>query len=181
MLLGPRPRKPAPAPGLRPRLRLRPGPSHSASRAALGMGACMHACRYLKGLAGTRLLRLGIPYEAQFVDGYLRRVEQRPLPPLVWRFFLALSLFRVCAIAQVGGACLPRSPLAVTGATGRHRSLPLLTIACLAMHRCDFRHDSPLIARSPRPRRRPGRLRASAARQLVGRVRARRDGGRHLQ
>ena len=52
------------------------------------------------GLRGADLMRLGIPHEDQYVSGYLLRVGRPPLPELVWRFFLALSLFRMCAIVQ---------------------------------------------------------------------------------
>jgi acyl-CoA dehydrogenase family protein 10 len=55
---------------------------------------------YITGLAGANLLRHGLPHEAEFVEGYLRRVDAPPIDDEVWRFFMALSLFRVTAIVQ---------------------------------------------------------------------------------
>lgn len=55
---------------------------------------------YMPGLCGANLMRLGLPHESQFVDGYLRRMERPPLSPCVWRFYLALGLFRMSCIVQ---------------------------------------------------------------------------------
>ena len=54
----------------------------------------------LPGLRGASLERTGHPTEKEFVRGWLTRVSRPPLPDLVWRFFLALSFFRMCAITQ---------------------------------------------------------------------------------
>jgi aminoglycoside phosphotransferase (APT) family kinase protein len=52
------------------------------------------------GLAGADLLRAGIPHESQYVRGWLGRVGRPPLPEVVWRFFVALSFFRMSCIVQ---------------------------------------------------------------------------------
>lgn len=52
------------------------------------------------GLAGLDLRRAGLPPEADFLAGYLERAERPPPPPLMWRFYGALGLFRICAIVQ---------------------------------------------------------------------------------
>ena len=54
----------------------------------------------LPGLCGARLVRLGIPHESEFVAGWRSRVQRPPLPDLVWRFFGALSFFRMSSIVQ---------------------------------------------------------------------------------
>jgi len=55
---------------------------------------------YMPGLAGASLVRRGLPHEAEFVRGYVERAKLPTIPPLVWRFYCALALFRVCAIVQ---------------------------------------------------------------------------------
>lgn len=51
-----------------------------------------------RGLEGVDLAALGIPDEAAYVEAYVRRGGIDPRPH--WRFFLALSLFRLAAILQ---------------------------------------------------------------------------------
>ena len=55
---------------------------------------------FISGLGGLDLRRAGIPFEADFIAGWLRRVQRPQLPEDVWRFFLALSFFRLFAIAH---------------------------------------------------------------------------------
>jgi aminoglycoside phosphotransferase (APT) family kinase protein len=52
------------------------------------------------GMHGLDLGSLGIPFEAQHIDAYRRRVGRGPIDPDHWDFYIAYNMFRAAGIAQ---------------------------------------------------------------------------------